>query len=100
MIRSQPSSVKRAVCVATSLPGPRPAQVAPADAGVLALAVLAHHDPVDRSGGRRRAAGSSTPGQQPDRAHAGVLVEALADRQPQAPEADVVGHAGQPTAPK
>ena len=33
-------------------------------------------------------------GQQPHRPDAGVLVEPLADRQPQPPEADVVRHAG------
>ena len=62
MIRSQPSSVKRPAWMAISLPGPRPAQIAPADAGVLALAVLAHHHPVHVLGASRCAAGSATPG--------------------------------------
>ncbi len=36
--------------------------------------------------------GLSSPGQELRRPHAGVLIEALADRQPQAPERDVIGH--------
>ncbi len=66
---------------------------APAVAGIFALAVLAHDDPVDaagRDGAKRRL----DPRQEPRRAHIGVLVEALADGEAQAPQGQVVGQIG------
>src|SRR3546814_452071 len=62
-----------------------------ADAGTLALAVLAHDHPV-QVGRRAVAQRAADAGQQARRPHVGVLIEALADRQPQAPQADMVGH--------
>ena len=63
---------------------------APAHAGVLALGVLAHDHPVQVLGlaalERRVDAGQDARGP-----HVGVLVEALADLQAQAPQRDVVG---------
>src|SRR5260221_6862830 len=60
-------------------------------AGVFAFGVLAHDDPVDAvsvfhgaAHARQHARGS----------HVGVLIEALADRQAQSPERDMVGHIG------
>ena len=63
---------------------------AAADAGVLALGVLAHDDPVQVLGpaALERAVDA---GQDARRPHVGVLVEALADLQAQAPQRDVVG---------
>ena len=62
----------------------------PAGAGVLAFGVLAHHDPIQvaRLDGAERA---RHPGQEARRADVGVLIEALTDREAQAPERDVVG---------
>ena len=60
-------------------------------AGVLALGVLAHDHPVELLG-RDVAQRAGDPGQDAGRADVGVLVERLADREPQAPERDVVGH--------
>ena len=62
-----------------------------AGAGVLALAVLAHDDPVEIAFGN---AGERAldPGQEARGADVGVLIEALADGEPQAPEGHVVGH--------
>src|SRR5687768_12727157 len=64
---------------------------AAAGARILAFGVLAHDHPVDvlRVVHRR-----SNAGQQAGRAHVGVLVEALADRQAQAPQRQMVGHLG------
>ena len=66
---------------------------APAVAGVLALAVLAHDHPVEVArphvSQRRGDAGQNAGG-----VHVGILIEALADRQPQAPESEVVGDIG------
>ena len=87
-MRSTPARVKTATSVADL--DRQPAVRAPADAGVLALGVLADDDPVDVLAVRR--AGSSRPGSTRAGPHVGVLVEALADRQAQAPERDVVGH--------
>ena len=47
-----------------------------------------------RSWGRHVAQRPVDAGQDARRAHIGVLVEALADREAQAPERDVVGHLG------
>ena len=66
---------------------------APAGAGVLALRVLAHHDPVELA--RRDVAQRTRHArQQARRPDVGVLVEALADRQAQAPQRDVVRDVG------
>ena len=91
MMRSQPFSVNSAVCRATSLPGPRPAEVAAAEAGVLAFAVLPDDDPVE-FGVIGLAQRGHDAGQELDRADVGPLVEVLGDVQAQAPQADVVGH--------
>ncbi len=66
---------------------------AAADARVLALGVLAHEDHVDVA---RRAAGERARHalQQAHGAHVGPQVEALADRQQQAPERHVIGNVG------
>ncbi|MCY1185122.1 hypothetical protein D9M73_258740 [compost metagenome] len=62
----------------------RQASVHPATvARVLALGVFPHHHPVDLLAIDQRA---FDPGQYTRRAYVGVLVEALADRQAQAPE--------------
>ena len=47
------------------------------------------------SPGPRRAAGEAMPGQSRHRAQVDVLVEVAADRHEQAPQRDVVGHAGE-----
>ncbi len=60
-------------------------------AGILALRVLAHDHPVQLLGGDL-AQWAGDAGQDARRADVGVLVERLADREPQAPERDVVGH--------
>ncbi len=66
-----------------------------ADAGVFALGVLAHDDPIELAAvdvaQRRR-----DPRQHARRPHIGVLIERLADGKPQAPQGDVVGHVGRP----
>ena len=61
-----------------------------ADAGVLALGVLAHDHPVEvvRAAALERRVDAGKDARRPD---VGVLVEALADLQAQAPERDVVG---------
>ena len=71
----------------------QPAVRAAALAGVLALRVLAHDHPVELLG-RDLAQGAGDPGQDAGRADVGVLVERLADREPQAPQRDVVRHVG------
>ena len=89
MIRSTPVRVNIATSVATSfgMPLVDPA----ADAGILALRVLAHDHPVElRPGDVAQRAGDAR--QDPGRTHIGVLVEGLADREAQAPERDVVRH--------
>ncbi len=64
---------------------------APAIAGIFALAVLAHDHPVEVA--RRAVAQRRRDARQHAcRPHIGVLVEALADRQPQSPQRDVVGN--------
>ena len=66
---------------------------AAADAGILAFRVLAHDHPVElRAGDGPQRAGDAR--QDAGRAHVGVLVEGLADGEPQAPQRDVVGHVG------
>ena len=66
---------------------------AAADAGIFAFRVLAHDHPVElRAGDVAQRAGDA--GQDARRAHVGVLVERLADGEPQAPQRDVVGHVG------
>ena len=65
----------------------------PAMAGILALAVLAHDHPIQVARpdiAQRR----GDAGQDARRADVGVLVEPLADRQPQSPQRDVVGDVG------
>src|SRR5690606_35166561 len=68
-------------------------QVAPAEARVLALAVLPDDHPVQLGlvGPAQR---GDDAGVEAHRAHVGPLVEALADGQAQAPQADVVGDRG------
>src|SRR5262249_24440425 len=62
---------------------------AAADAGILALRVLANDHPVQlRAGDMAQRAGDA--GQDPGRAYVGVLVERLADGQAQAPQGDVI----------
>ncbi|MNO76267.1 hypothetical protein D3C76_673380 [compost metagenome] len=56
-------------------------------AGVLTFGVFPHHHPVDLVAIEQRA---FHPGQHAGRAHVGVLVEALADRQAQAPQGNVI----------
>ncbi len=67
----------------------QPAVGAPAVAGVLALGVLAHHHPVNPLAS---AQGARHPRQHARRPDVGVLIEPLADGEPQAPQRDVVGH--------
>ena len=85
-MRSTPARVNTATSVAASIGRPRcdPSAVA----RVFTLGVLANHHPVDVLAGRERALHA---GQHARRAHVGVLVEALADRQPQSPQRHVVG---------
>ena len=68
-------------------------EAAAADRGIFALVVLAHDDEVDvarlRSAKRR-----PDPRHQPHRADVGVLLEAAADLDQQAPERDMVRHQG------
>ena len=64
---------------------------APADAGIFALGVLAHDHPVELRP-RHVAQRARDARQDAGRPHVGVLVERLADREPQAPQRDVVGH--------
>jgi hypothetical protein len=64
---------------------------APAGAGVFAFGVLADDDPVEvaRADAAQRRLDA---GQDPGGSDVGVLVEALADRETQSPEGDMVGH--------
>src|SRR6202008_3972692 len=62
-----------------------------ARARVLALGVLAHDDPVDRAAFVQRRGDAR---QDASRPHVRVLVEALTDRQTQAPERNVIRHVG------
>ena len=64
---------------------------AAAAAGVFAFGILADDDPVDARAARER---TGDAGQHARRTHVGILVEALADRQPQAPQRNVIGHIG------
>ena len=90
-MRVTPTRVKIATSVPTS--SGRPRCDASAVAGILAFGILAHDHPVEIArtdiAQRRRDARQDL-----GRPHIGVLVEALADRQPQPPERDVVGHVG------
>ena len=78
--------------MATRLPGPRAARLRPPMPGVLALAVLAHHDPVHRLGVASRS-GLGTPGSR----RTGRMLAywskpwQMASRRPH--RADVIGHA-------
>ena len=63
----------------------------PAAARVFAFGVFTDDDPVDFFAAGERAGNA---GQHARRPHVGVLIEALADRQPQAPQRDMVGHVG------
>ncbi len=66
---------------------------AAADTGIFALGILADDDPVElRPGDVAQRRGDAR--QDAGRAHIGVLVEGLADGEPQAPERDVVGNVG------
>ena len=66
---------------------------ASADAGIFAFGVLAHDHPVEfRAADMAQRA--RDPRQNASRPHVGVLVERLADREPQAPQRDVIGHVG------
>ena len=60
------------------------------EAGVLALAVLAHADHVDIRGSTVRQR-RGEPGQEPHRAEIDVLLESLAQRQQEVPHGDVIG---------
>jgi len=72
---------------------------ASADAGILALGIFAHDYPIElRTVHLSQRA--DDPQQRARRTDIGVLVERLADCEAHAPEADVIGHVGQPTAPK
>ena len=66
---------------------------AAAVARILALGILPHDHPIQiaRADARQRRSYSR---QYPGRPHVGVLIKALANRQPEAPESDVVGHIG------
>src|SRR5262245_66625683 len=66
-----------------------------AGARILALGILAHDDPVEVAG-PDTAQRAGHAGQQPGRAHVRVLVEALADRETEPPERDVVRNVGRP----
>ncbi len=68
---------------------------APADARVLALGVLAHEHHVDVAGRAARKCARHAL-EQPHGTDVGPQVEALADRQQQPPERDVVGDVGPP----
>ena len=81
-MRSMPCRVKTPVCSATSCGVPTCS--AAADAGVLALGVLAHADHVD-VGRAASASGDVEAGQQPHRPQVDVLLEALPQRQDQLP---------------
>src|SRR3546814_13540980 len=63
---------------------------AAADTGVFSLRVLAHDDPVDLAA-ELRAQRPAHARHEARRPHIGVLIEALADGQPQLPEGDAVG---------
>jgi len=69
----------------------QPGVHAAAGARVFALGVLAHDHPIDVAPAIERRLDAR---QHPRRPHIGVLIEALADRQAQAPERQVVGHVG------
>ena len=58
-------------------------------AGILPFAVLTNDHPVDLV---RALQPAVDPGQQPGRTHIGILIEALADRQAQIPERDMIRH--------
>ena len=60
-------------------------------ARIFALGILAHDDPI-KVFCRNIPQRPGDAGQDARRAHIGVLIEALADGEPQAPERDVVGH--------
>ena len=64
-----------------------------AAAGIFAFGVFTHDNPVEIAGAdipQRR----GDAGQDPGRPDVGVLVKALADRQAQAPQRDVIGNIG------
>ena len=65
----------------------------PADAGIFALRILAHDHPVEL-GAAHLAQRARYPRQDAGGTDIGILVERLADRETQAPEADVIGHLG------
>ena len=66
---------------------------AAADAGIFALRILPHDDPIElRAGDMAQRADDS--GQHARGTNIGVLIERLADRQPQTPKADMVRHVG------
>ena len=84
MIRSTPVLVMMETSVATS--SGRPLCDAAAYAGIFALGVLAHDDPVEfRTGDMAQRAGDAR--QDAGRTNVGILIERLADRQTQTPQA-------------
>ena len=64
---------------------------APAGAGIFALRILAHDHPVEFRA-VDRAQRADDPRQHAYGTDIGVLIERLADREPEAPEADMIGH--------
>ena len=72
-------------CLARSAAG----QISAANAGVLALGIFAHDDPIHGVSSRVLER-TGYAGQQADWSDIGVLIEALADGQPQPPQTDVV----------
>ena len=60
---------------------------------ILALGVLAHDHPVEL-GGSNVAQRACDAWQKADRADIGILVEWLADREPEPPQADMIRHVG------
>ena len=91
MMRSTPARVRIDTSVATS--SGKPLVDAAADAGIFAFRVFADDHPVEfLAVNVAQRAGDA--GQDARRADIGVLIERLADREPQAPQRDVVGHVG------
>ena len=77
----------------------QPTMRPPAMAGIFALGILPHDQPVEIAGPdvpQRR----NHPRQHPRRANIGILIKPLADRQAQAPQADMIGNILRPHRPK
>ena len=91
MMRSTPARVNMATSVAAS--SGRPRCTRPPTPAYSPFRVLAHDHPVEfRAADAAQRAGDA--GQDARRAHVGVLVERLADGEPQSPQRDVVGNVG------